>query len=37
MLQVHKRLLERNRCVVVVDGFFEWLKEDGNRAGKRPW
>lgn len=25
LLRVHKRLLDRKRCVVVVDGFFEWL------------
>ena len=25
LLRVHKRLLDRKRCVVVVDGFYEWL------------
>ncbi|KAJ1495578.1 hypothetical protein T484DRAFT_1875750, partial [Baffinella frigidus] len=34
LLRVHKRLLDARRCVVVVDGFFEFKDDKGT---KHPW
>jgi putative SOS response-associated peptidase YedK len=36
---MYKRLLRRNRCIVVSDGYYEWRTEmDGNgKAAKQPF
>ncbi|MBR7554427.1 SOS response-associated peptidase [Allobacillus sp. GCM10007491] len=30
-----KRLMERRRCLIVADSFYEWMKEDGKKKPQR--
>lgn len=30
-----KRLMERRRCLIVADSFYEWMKEDGTKKPQR--